>query len=57
MRWLFISDSDENVQQDPEIQAFREELILPRAMDGTGGCGMNVCLKLAFPNVSWARYK
>lgn len=57
MRWLFISDSDENVQQDPEIQAFREKLILPRAMDGTGGCGINVCLKLTFPNVSWARYK
>lgn len=37
----YYNNSDENVQQDPEIQAFREELILPRAMDGTGGCGIN----------------
>lgn len=40
----FISDDDVNVQQDHEIQAFRQELLLPRKTNGKGGCGMNVCL-------------
>lgn len=39
-----VSDDDVNVQQDNEIQSFRQELLLPRKTNGTGGCGMNVCI-------------
>uniref|UniRef100_A0A8W8JFB5 Lipoxygenase domain-containing protein n=1 Tax=Magallana gigas TaxID=29159 RepID=A0A8W8JFB5_MAGGI len=34
-------NDDVNVQQDHEIQSFRQELLLPRRTNGNGGCGMN----------------
>ncbi|XP_011434663.3 allene oxide synthase-lipoxygenase protein [Magallana gigas] len=37
----YYGNDDVNVQQDNEIQSFRQELLLPRKTNGTGGCGMN----------------
>lgn len=43
--FFFNKDDDRNVQEDGEIQGFYQELTAPRApraMIGSGGCGMNV---------------
>lgn len=48
---VLFSDSDLNVRNDNEIQAFRDELILSRSMKSTnqgGGCGIKVIL-IYFP--------
>lgn len=39
---FFFKDSDLNVRNDNEIQAFRFELMLQRSMNGGGGCGIKV---------------
>lgn len=36
----YYEKNDENVENDSEIQAFRDELTLERKIDGSGGCGM-----------------
>lgn len=36
----YYEKNDENVENDSEIQAFRNELTLERKINGSGGCGM-----------------
>lgn len=45
---IYLSDNDQNVREDQEIQAFRQELELPRSMDKEGGCGINVIFLSVF---------
>lgn len=48
---VLFSDSDLNVRNDNEIQAFRDELILSRSMKSTNqgeGCGIKAIL-IYFP--------
>lgn len=33
------------MKEDEEIQGFYQELTAERAMDGSQGCGMNVCYR------------
>lgn len=40
--FYFHVENDETVENDSEIQAFRDELTLERKIDGSGGCGMKV---------------
>lgn len=41
-KYFFNKDDDRKVQEDTEIQGFYQELTAARAMEGSGGCGMNV---------------
>lgn len=44
LKYIFFNEDDDRiVKEDEEIQGFYQELTAERAMDGSRGCGMNVC--------------
>lgn len=42
--YLFVFEDDATVVGDEEIQQFRAQLVLGRAMNEPNGCGIIVCL-------------